>query len=80
MFLFAECLTKNGGASIQSALDTVSSWASMNLMKFNAKTCKELRVCFFKATPQLYPLLIDGQVLETVRSHKVLSLVIPRTI
>ena len=48
----SECLTKNGGASIQSTLDTVSSWASMNLMKLNAKKCKELRVCFFKATPQ----------------------------
>ena len=33
----SECLTKNGGASIQSTLDTVSSWASMNLMKLNAK-------------------------------------------
>ena len=40
----SECLTKNGGASIQSTLDTVSSWASMNLMKLNAKKCKELRV------------------------------------
>ena len=72
----SECLTKNGGASIQSTLDTVSSWASMNLMKLNAKKCKELRVCFFKATPQLPPLRIDGQVLETVHSHKVLGLVI----
>ena len=65
----SECLTKNGGASIQSTLDTVSSWTSMNLMKLNAKKRKELRVCFFKATPQLPPLGIDGQVLETVRSH-----------
>ena len=72
----SECLNKNSGASIQSTLDTVSSWASMNLMKLNAKKCKELRVCFFKATPQLPPLRIDGQVLETVRSHKVPGLVI----
>ena len=62
----SECLTKNGGACIQSTLDTVSSWASKNLMKLNAKKCKELRVCFFKATPQLTPLRIDGQILETV--------------
>ena len=41
----------------------------MNLMKLNAKKRKEPRVCFFKATPQLPPLGIDGQVLETVRSH-----------
>ena len=48
----------------------------MNLMKVNAKKCKALWVCFFKETPQLPPLRIDGQVLETVRSHKVLGLVI----
>ena len=48
----------------------------MNLMKLNAKKCKELRVCFIKAAPQLPPLRIDGQVLETVRSQKVLGLVI----
>ena len=41
----SERLTKNGGASFQSNLDTVSSWAPMNLMKLNAKKCKELRVC-----------------------------------
>ena len=35
-----------------------------------------MHVCFFKVTPQLTPLRIDGQVLETVRSHKVLGLVI----
>ena len=48
----------------------------MNLIKVNAKKCKALWVCFFKETPQLPPLRIDGQVLETVRSHKVLGLVI----
>ena len=40
------------------------------------KKCKKLHVCFFKVTPQLPPLRIDRQVLQTVRSHKVLGLVI----
>ena len=31
---------------------------------------------FFEATPQIPPLRIDGQVLETVHSHKGLGLVI----
>ena len=48
----------------------------MNLMKLNAKKFKGLRVCFFKVTPQLPLLRIHGQVLETVRSRKVLGLVI----
>ena len=75
----SEFPTKNKGASIQSTLDTVSSLAWMILMELNAKKsekCKELRVCFFKETPQLSSLQIDGQVLETVRSHKFLGLVI----
>ena len=45
-------------------------------MKLNAKKCKELRVCFLKEPPQLLPLTIDSYVLETVRSHKVLGLII----
>ena len=45
-------------------------------MKLNAKKCKELRICFLKETPQLSSLTIDGHVLETVRSHKVLGLII----
>ena len=45
-------------------------------MKLNAKKCKELQMCFYKETPQLSPLRIDGQVLGTVCSHKVLGLVI----
>ena len=48
----------------------------MNLMKLNAKKYKELRVCFFKETPQLSPLRIDNQVLETVHSRKVLGFAI----
>ena len=74
----SECLTKNGDASIQSTLDTVSSLAWMILMELNAEKsvkCKELRACFLKETPQLSSLQIDGQVLETVRSHKFLGLV-----
>ena len=45
-------------------------------MILNAKTCKELRICFLKETPNLSPLTMDGHVLETVRSHKVLGIII----
>ena len=75
----SEFPTKNKGASIQSTLDIVSSLAWMILMELNAEKsvkCKELRACFLKETPQLSSLQIDGQVLETVRSHKFLGLVI----
>ena len=45
-------------------------------MKLNIKKCKELRVSFLEETPQLMPLLIDGHPIETLRSHKVLELMI----
>ena len=72
----SKSLTKNGRMSIQSTLDTFSKWVSNNLMKLNANKCKELQMCFYKETPQLSPLRIDGQVLGTVCSNKVLGLVI----
>ena len=43
----SEFPTKNGGASIQSTLDNVSSLASMILMELKAKKCKEPRIYVF---------------------------------
>jgi hypothetical protein len=67
----SENLTSNSLSVTQSTLDSIDSWASNICMKL-----KELRVCFLKETPQLSPLTIDGHVLETVQSHKVLGLII----
>ena len=77
----SENLTSNSLSATQSTLDAISSWASNNWMKLNAKKCKELQICFLKETvstfvstfPQIVPLIIDGHTLETVQSHKVLG-------
>ena len=69
-------LTSNSFSVTQSTLDSIDSWAIYNCMKLNAKNCKELRVSFLKETPQLPPLTIDGHVVETVQSRKVLGLII----
>ena len=71
----SENLTSNSSPDPQLTLDDINSWTSNNWMKLNAKKCKELRICFLKETPQLSPLTIDGHVLETVRSQKVLGLI-----
>ena len=42
----SEGLSRDSDSTIQSSLDTISSWSSLNWMKLNAKKCKELRVCF----------------------------------
>ena len=71
-----ENLNSNSLSATQSALDAISSWASNNWKKLNAKKCKELQVCFLKEDPQLLPQIIDRHTLETAQSHKVLGLII----
>ena len=71
----SENLTSNSFSVTQSTLDSIDSWATYNCMKLNAKKCKELRVSFLKETLQLPSLTIDGHVVETVQSHKVLGLI-----
>ena len=61
---------------IQSNLDSITSWSSQNFMKLNSMKWKEMRVCFLRETPELSPLVINGQILELVHSHKVLGLII----
>ena len=43
-------------------------------MKLNDMKCKEMRVCFLRESPELSPLVINGQILEVV--YKVLGLII----
>ena len=43
-------------------------------MKLNPKKCKELRVNFQRALPDLTQLTVDGTSIETINSHKLLGL------
>ena len=73
----SEGLSRIGKPSvIQSDLTSVDVWASNNLMKLNAKKCKEMQICFFRDKPDLLNLRVGDQVLECVSSHKVLGLII----
>ena len=72
----SERLVRNGSSDIQSNLDSITSRSSENFMKLNSMKCEEMRVCFLRETPELLPLVINGQILELVHSHKVLGLII----
>ena len=72
----SERLVRNGSSDVQSNLHSITSRSSENFMKLNSMKCKELRVCFLRETPELLPLVINGQILELVHSHKVLGLII----
>jgi hypothetical protein len=54
----------------------IGAWASNNLMKLNAKKCKEMLICSFRNKPYLPCLCVGEQVLEFVSSQKVLGLII----
>ena len=45
-------------------------------MKLNASKCKEMLMCFLRKRPEIQPLCVNGKVLETVKSRKVLGLII----
>ncbi len=56
----SEGLLRNGEPSvIQSDLTSVATWASNNLMKLNAKKCKEMQICFFRNKPELPHLCVE---------------------
>ena len=70
----SEVISRHGSSSMQSDLDYISSWASANYMMLNPKKCKELRICFFRETLTVFPLIIDGKPVDIVDSHKVLGI------
>ena len=70
----SEVIPKHSQSNMQHELDCISNWCDRNYMKLNPKKCKELRVNFQRAQPELPQLTIDGTSLETINSHKLLGL------
>ena len=70
----SEVIPKHSQSKMQHELDYISNWCEGNYMKLNPKKCKELRVNFQRALPDLAQLTIDGTPLETISSYKLLGL------
>ena len=70
----SEVIPKHSQSNMQHELDYISNWCDRNYMKLNPKKCKELRVNFQRALPDLAQLTIEGTSLETINSHKLLGL------
>ena len=70
----SDVIPKHSQSNMQHELDYISNWCDRNYMKLNPKKCKELRVNFQRALPDLAQLTIDGTSLETINSHKLLGL------
>ena len=72
----AEALSRDAIPAIQSNLESTTIWTNCNWMKLNTSKCKEMLMCFLRKRPEIQPLCVNGKVLETVKSHKVLGLII----
>ena len=72
----AEALSRDVIPAIQSNLESTAIWTNYNWMKLNASKCKKMLICFLRKRPEIQPLCVNGKVLETVKSHKVLGLII----
>ena len=72
----AEALSRDAIPASQSNLERTAIRTNYNWMKLNASKCKEMLTCFFRKRPKIQPLCVKGKVLETVKSHKVLGLII----
>ena len=51
----------------------VQDWSTSNNMTINPKKTKDMWICFNTATPEPDPLLICSEVVERVKSHKLLG-------
>ena len=72
----AEALSRDAIPVIQSNLESTAIWTNYNWMKLKASKCKEMLMCFLRKRPEIQPLCVNGKVLETIKSHKVLGLII----
>ncbi len=59
-------------SQLQSALDSVHSWANENKMELNAKKTKDMWICFTGASPPP-PLRIGDAIIERVDNFKLLG-------
>ena len=59
--------------TLQQEVDSFCQWATTNNMKLNVKKTKEFIVSFLKHTPQIDPLTVNNEPLQTVRTTKLLG-------
>ena len=64
----SESILKDQASTIQSAVDTLSSWASTNKFQLNESKCKELRISFAKTNTELNPIIVNGEGIDSVTS------------
>lgn len=63
-------------SELQTYMNAINQWIVTNNMRINTKKTKELTICFAKSPPSLEPLTIDNIPIDSVKSTKLLGLLI----
>ena len=58
---------------MQEAVEAIQEWSTRNKMIINPKKTKDMWICFNTLIPEPAPLVIGSNVVERVKSHKLLG-------
>ena len=72
----AEIVPRNALGDAQTAVKVVKDWSKAQKMQLNADKCKVMVIDYKRQKHHFTPLLVDGKVLETVESAKILGVTI----
>ena len=70
----SETVLKNEVSNIQTAVDTLSSYATKDKFQLNESKCKELRISFSKKNTTFNPILVNNKQIDIVSHAKILGL------
>ena len=72
----AEIVPRNALGDAQTAVKVVEDWSKAQKMQLNADECKVMVIDYKRQKHHFTPLLVDGKVLETVESARILGVTI----
>ena len=76
----SESIPKGQQSKSQEALDAIYDWSKENLFQLNGEKTKELIISFSRDSPQLPRVCIDGTLIKSIQSTKLLGLTINDTL
>ena len=78
--IWESCSANTSNSKIQEAANEVTSWCQINNMKINVEKTKEMKIYFGKKDINLSTINMNGRDLETVKSSKLLGVILNDTL
>jgi len=74
--IWEECATDFHDSNLQTASNQAAEWSKKNLMKVNSDKSKTMEIAFSRKNPVIPPIRLDGEILESVQTFKLLGVLI----